>query len=186
MILDDYKQKSQEILDGCSDEVKTQLSRIEAELLYPPFLEKITETLQGLVDDGHSFWATTGLRTIDEQNSIYQIGRRGVDGEHIRTTEKGGQSAHQYALAADFAYDLDPEKPGLQPSWDVPNLTRLGNKAVENGLESGMFWETLKDGPHLQMPIRKLGISPRNQLFAAYNKGGMLTVFEYLDKQSWG
>jgi peptidoglycan L-alanyl-D-glutamate endopeptidase CwlK len=186
MTLSDYQQQAQEILDNSSDDVKTQLSRIKAEDLYPPFLAKIVETLQQLLDEGLSFWSTTGLRTVEEQDAIYLIGRRGIEGEHIKTTEKGGQSAHQYGIAADFAYDLDPDRPGLQPSWDVPHLTVLGNKAVENGLESGMFWTTLKDGPHLQMPIRGLGISPRNQLFNAYKAGGMLGVFEYLDQQNWG
>jgi hypothetical protein len=185
MTLDDYKQKAQEILDGCSDEVKTQLSRIKAENLYPPFLEKITETLQQLIDDGHFFWATCGERTFDEQHALYQKGRRGVAGEHIVTTVDQGQSAHNYALACDFAYDLDPEKPGLQPSWDKDKLEFLACKAEENGLDPGLHWKTFMDGPHVQLGIRALGISPRNQLLAAYKKGGKLAVFEYLDEQNW-
>ena len=185
MTLDDYKQQSQEILENCSDEVKVLLSRVKPENLYPPFLARITATLQELVDDDHYFWATCGERTFAEQQALYQKGRRGVAGEHIVTTVDQGQSAHNYALACDFAYDLDPEKQGLQPSWDKDKLEFLACKAEENGLDPGLHWSSFIDGLHVQLGIRALGISPRNQLLAAYRKGGKLAVFEFLDKQNW-
>lgn len=183
--LDDYINQSKEILDQSSDEVKTLLSRIKAENLYPPFLQKITGTLQTLLDNGSSFWATCGERTFDEQHAIYLIGRRGVEGEHIKTTVDAGQSAHNYALACDFAYDLDPDRPGLQPSWEVKYLKLLADQAESDGLEAGLRWVSFPDGPHIQMPIKKLSISPRNQLLKAYKEGGKLSVFQYLDEQNW-
>lgn len=184
--LDEYVNQSQEILDQSSDEVKTLLSRIKAENLYPPFLQKITETLQTLLDNGSPFYCTCGERTFDEQHAIYLLGRRGIEGEHIKTTVDAGQSAHNYALACDFAYDLDPDKPGLQPSWDFKYLKLLADQALEDGLDPGLFWKGFVDGPHVQLGIRKLGISPRKQLLSAYKKGGKLAVFQYLDGQNWG
>ena len=183
--LEEYQVQAQGVLDNTSDSVRTMLSRIKAEQLYPPFLERIVTTLEALLEDGYQFWGTTGLRTVDEQNAIYQIGRRGVEGEHVKTTEKGGWSAHQYGIAIDFAYNTQPDNSGLHPSWDVVHLTLLANKAVENRLESGLLWKTMLDGPHIQFPIRAKGISPRNQLLTAYNQGGLGSVFEWLDGQNW-
>ena len=183
--LEEYQEQAQSVLNNTSDEVKICLSRIKADLLYPPFLERIVTTLEALLEEGYQFWGTTGLRTVDEQNAIYQIGRRGIEGEHVKTTEKGGWSAHQYGIAIDFAYNTKPDQPGLHPSWDVPHLKLLADKAVENGLESGLLWATMPDGPHIQFPIRARKISPRNQLLTAYNQGGLINVFEWLDEQNW-
>lgn len=182
--LDDYVTQSQGILTASSDDVQKLLSRIKANGLYPPFLTKICEMLQSLVDDGNYFWCTCGERTFAEQDALYQKGRDG-NGGHIVTTVSAGQSAHNYAIACDFAYDLDPNTPGLQPSWDVKYLRLLADKAVENGLDAGLNWVSFTDGPHVQFGIRAKGISPRNQLLTAYHKGGKLAVFEYLDAQEW-
>ena len=185
MPIEEYVLRSQNILDTASEEVQTQLSRIKSERLYPLFLERIVATLEALLTEGHSFWATTGMRTVDEQNAIYQIGRRNIEGEHVKTLQKGGWSAHQYGIAIDFAYNLRPEQPGLHPSWDVSYLKLLADKAVENGLESGLLWKTMPDGPHIQFPIMARSISPRHQLLEAYNQGQLLRVFEWLDEQNW-
>jgi len=42
---------------------------------------------------------TSVFRSVDEQNELYSIGRRGILGERKVTNAKGGQSYHNYGLA---------------------------------------------------------------------------------------
>jgi peptidoglycan L-alanyl-D-glutamate endopeptidase CwlK len=115
------------------------------------YVEKIAPALTG----GVYCRFTHTLRTFEEQEELYKIGRtKLVDAEGRRlgivTKARGGQSYHQYALALDFCimesrtatWDVtkDMDKDG-KPDWfEVISIFK------ENGWESGADWK-FKDFP---------------------------------------
>jgi peptidoglycan L-alanyl-D-glutamate endopeptidase CwlK len=184
MTLNTYRERCQEYLDSASPEVKVLLGRIKAQELYPEFLRLVICSLESALANGHPFYVTSGERTFDEQAKLYAYGRTDKS-KGVVTTVGPGQSAHNYGIAVDAAYDLDPDKAGLQPSWEKDHLVHWADAAVANGLDAGYYWESFFDGPHVQLDIRSKGISPRKQLLQKYQKGGKLAVFQYLDTFSW-
>lgn len=180
-----YTDLSKGLLSVARPQVRSALGRVKPELLYPPFLEKLLVALTILDDASQNFLVTQGLRTWEEQHNIYMQGRRGIKGESKVTTVDAGGSAHNYGIAADAAYDLDSDAAGLQPSWDKPYMKIWADAGCEAGLDAGYYWKNFFDGPHVQLNIRKYGLSAGKQLKAVYQKGGMYAVYQFLDRYDW-
>jgi len=162
--------------------VKVALSRIDHQCLYSPFLAKVINAIESVKSQKKEFWVTQGLRTFEEQNALYAKGRTAPGG--VITTVSGGQSAHNYGIAADAVFDSSAA-PGLQPTWKKEDLIYWADAALEQGLDAGFYWKNFFDGPHVQLDIKKYNISPRKQLLSAHKKGGQESVFEFLDQYDW-
>lgn len=185
MTYETYRSMCLVLYQASSSRVQVLLGRIKWIELYPPFLAKLIQTLQKCIDTGRDFYVTNGERTWDEQHALYLKGRRGIPGEGIVTKAAAGSSCHNYAIAADLAYDTDFKKAGLQPSWDEPHLKHMADAAIDSGLDAGFYWSGgFTDGPHIQLDIRSQGVSVK-QLKAIYLKSQKLGVFEYLDRFKW-
>lgn len=111
-----------------------------------------------------------GLRTIQEQNDLYQLGRGKVnpDGQskskpkgNIVTNAKGGSSLHNYGLAVDFAilHDKDGNGEYEELSWNtaldfdkdgVIDWQEVVKIFKDAGYEWGGDWRTIVDRPHIQ------------------------------------
>jgi len=84
-----------------------------AYLLHP----KIRQEVMDLIDKseakmpGVAVRIVQGLRTIEEQNSLYAQGR--TKPGKIVTNAKGGQSYHNYGMAIDFALLYDKDNNGI-------------------------------------------------------------------------
>lgn len=92
------------------------------------------------------------LRTVQEQNELYQIGRT-LPGR-IVTNAKGGQSIHNYGLAFDVVllYDADNNGTFEKASWDFDkNMKTVVGFFKERGWEWGGDWKKFKDAPHFQL-----------------------------------
>lgn len=98
---------------------------------------------------------TQGLRTIAEQNALYNQGRT-LPGL-IVTNARGGHSYHNFGLAIDFAL-LMPD--GKNVSWDMRrdgdfdrtfDWLEVVEEAKKIGFEWGGDWKTFKDYPHFEM-----------------------------------
>lgn len=93
------------------------------------------------------------FRDDESQNALYQIGRRGIVGEHPVTNAKGGDSFHQYRVAFDIfplrggkpIFGQDDGKNLSDPVWQ-----KLGEIAKEEGLVWGGTWTSFPEGPHFQ------------------------------------
>ncbi|MBT2293260.1 M15 family metallopeptidase [Paenibacillus albidus] len=123
--------------------------------LHPVVLNAATLLIERCYQRGIAILITQGLRTIAEQDKLYAQGRT-VKGA-IVTHAKGGNSYHNYGLAADFALLL-PD--GKSASWDMKrddNSNRLADwqevaqEAKQLGFEWGGDWTRFKDYPHFQM-----------------------------------
>lgn len=94
---------------------------------------------------------TQGLRTIEEQNSLYAQGRTIFTGP-IVTNARGGQSYHNFSLAIDFVlirggYDMkyDGDCDGIA-DW-----VEVVTEAKALGFAWGGDWKSFKDNPHFEM-----------------------------------
>lgn len=87
---------------------------------------------------------TQGYRSIEEQNRLYSQGR--TTSGKIVTNAKGGQSAHNYGLAFDFA----PLINGKIDWDDIDKFKTVAAIGIKAGLRWGGDWIKSKDYPHLE------------------------------------
>lgn len=110
------------------------------------------------------------LRTFQEQNHLYALGRTEVnpDGKskskplgNIVTNSKGGQSIHNYGLAFDIVLLIDKNNDGIfeTATWDtikdfdgdkVSDWMEVVNYFKSQGWQWGGDWKSFKDTPHFQ------------------------------------
>jgi peptidoglycan LD-endopeptidase CwlK len=126
-------------------------------LLCPAFAAQLIEFENRIKAAGIPFLLFMGLRTFETQDELYAQGRT-TPGK-IVTNARGGDSWHNYGLAADYVLDLNGDKPGLQWSWNIKadldadganDWKEMANIAEESGLEAGYFWMKFPDAPHVQ------------------------------------
>ncbi len=115
--------------------------------LKPIFRAKVDLWLKDCRGAGLDILVYCTLRTIKEQDELYEQGRS-VPGK-IVTNAKGGQSAHNYGLALDFVPLIQGK-----PQWSAGNPLYLQAVALASsrGIESASKWTRMKEWPHLQMP----------------------------------
>jgi peptidoglycan LD-endopeptidase CwlK len=159
------------------------IRRINLDLLYLPFAAKLVELVTALDAEHTPFYATSGFRSHEEQQALWERGRR-LPGAKKVTNSPAGYSAHNYGVAADLCRDGDVDKWGLQPDWHGPSYEVLGEAARKLGLEWGGGWSKMFDGPHVQLPLRRHGFT-YDRLLAIYRLGGMAKVHDALDGVSW-
>ncbi len=126
-------------------------------LLYPPFAEQLRDFESRLSEAKLPFYLYMGLRTFEDQDELYAQGR--TKPGQIVTNARGGDSLHNYGLAADYVIDGQIEKPGIQWSWNIKSdlnadgrndWLQMAEIAVSCGLEAGRFWKRFPDAPHVQ------------------------------------
>lgn len=113
-----------------------------------PFLQIKLKELQDLcAKNGLKIGISECYRTVKEQNDLYAQGR--TKAGSIVTNCKGDSysSPHQWGIAFDF-YRND----GKGAYNDGDNFfTKVGTLAKSIGLESGCFWKSFVDKPHVQL-----------------------------------
>lgn len=118
--------------------------RVDLSHIYPPFLERVLVVLARCEARGASYFAVEGFRTYSRSLAL-QL-------EHLKGGPRAaaaGKSAHNFGLAFDFAFDAEPQVPGLQPRWAPGDYSILGEEAQRVGLVWG---GTFNDSPHVQWP----------------------------------
>jgi peptidoglycan L-alanyl-D-glutamate endopeptidase CwlK len=164
--------------------------KIDTSKLYPPLLIKLEQLIENCSKRGVDYYAVSGFRDWEEQDKLYAQGRnkkgKVIDKSQVVTNAKGGESNHNYSVAADWCADSDKTRYGLQPNWNTESYRILAEEAQHLGLEAGFFWK-FKDAPHIQLNLAKNGLSFQD-LRNAYttDSGGMSAVWALLDKYSWG
>lgn len=168
-------------------DTKVLMARIDTSKLHPWFLAKLQELLINCGKRGAVYYATSGLRSFEEQAKIYAQGRdasgKVIKKENVISNAPPGTSFHNYGIACDFCRDGDLEKVGLQPDWDKADYLILAEEAEKLGLEAGYFWKSFPDVPHIQVNIKKLGITSIYQLKSLREKRGDAGIKEFLDSK---
>ncbi|CAB4127323.1 Peptidase M15B [uncultured Caudovirales phage] len=156
--------------------------RIKTDVMYPRFLELLTQALENAYDRGALYYPISGLRTWDEQAKLYAQGRTAPG--PIVTRAGPGQSWHNFAAATDNCRDADAEKSGLQMDWNLADYAILAEEATKVGLEAAYNWTSFKEGPHVQLPCEKHGLT-LEKMRETYKEGGMDAVFALYDTIAW-
>lgn len=156
-------------------------SRINLDLLYPPFLEKALQLIANCEARGARYVATYGYRTYVEQMQLWAKGR--TQGTKVVTNAMPGESSHNFGLAIDFVRDTDLEKQGVQPGWAPADYQVLIEEAGKLGLHSGASY---KDFPHVAWPnyITKADMAPLDKRWKSQDCQKLPTLVDKL-KELW-
>ena len=113
---------------------------------------------------GKKLRITSGLRTYEEQNELYNQGRtkEGKKRGGVVTNARGGQSLHNFGLA----FDVVEIKDG-KALWRNPDWAKIGRLGKQYGFAWGGDWISFKDKPHFQRTYGKRV----KQLHAMYVRG---------------
>lgn len=113
--------------------------------LNPQFEQKVLLLMQAMQERGYPLVLLEGYRSPERQNQLLQSGEK-------VTQAAGGQSKHQYGLAADLA-PLRDGKVVLSEAdpWAAKAYQALGEAAAENGLNWGGRW-SFRDLGHVEWP----------------------------------
>jgi D-alanyl-D-alanine dipeptidase len=127
-----------------------RLSEQRLARLHPAVATRARAMLELAAHQGAELLVTQGLRTWEEQDTLYAKGRNvaPIGKKYVVTNAKGGQSYHNFGLAFDVMVldaigkaDWDASHPGWRIAADA-------GKSV--GLEWGGDWSGFKDIPHFQ------------------------------------
>jgi peptidoglycan L-alanyl-D-glutamate endopeptidase CwlK len=115
--------------------------------LSPKYVLRFAHWLDACKAQGLELLVTSTLRTKEEQDALYAIGRT-KPGKRV-TNAKAGQSAHNFGFALDFVPLVHgkPEWTGKHPDW-----SRAGKLAASYGLEWAGGWTKFKELAHVQIP----------------------------------
>jgi peptidoglycan L-alanyl-D-glutamate endopeptidase CwlK len=99
---------------------------------------------------------TDGVRTTEQQQALYKIGR-GVPGkivtncDGVLTKSNHQAKADGFGHAVDLAFSVNGE-----PSWsETQPWQLLGEMAKSQGLIWGGDFKTLQDKPHIELPAEQ-------------------------------
>lgn len=156
------------------------LSRIDAGLLFAPFLERLQALLDEALAQERAYWVIEGYRSYARSDELFAQGRSKPG--PIVTNARAGQSAHNFGIAADLVLDGYMDRAGLQPDYRPASYDLLGELCPKHGLVWGGSWK-FKDRPHVQMPdfVTGLELEP---LRSALARGGLEAVWTHL-YQHW-
>lgn len=113
------------------------------------FAGMATSTLQDVRREGMDMRIDNAYRSIADQDALYAKGRT-APGNKV-TNAKGGQSWHNYGVAADIVFCDSKGNKSWPETGDYAKLwSRYGELAEANGLEWGGSWTSFKDRPHIE------------------------------------
>jgi hypothetical protein len=128
----------------------TRLNEQRLSGLCPSLVTRARAMLDLCAKAGLAILITQGLRTWEEQDSLYALGRTTppIGKGNIVTNAKGGQSFHNFGLAFDIVV-LDSVG---KADWDTnhPGWAMAAKIGKSLGLEWGGDFKSLKDLPHYQ------------------------------------
>lgn len=144
-------------------------ARSEAQLatVSPDLATKIRAAADSLEGAGTYLLVVSGLRTPDEQNTLYAQGR--TTPGHIVTNAKAGQSMHNYGLAVDVVPYLSGQGGALNWNIQTPQYQAMVAAMKAQELVWGGDWVTIPDGDHFQMP--SVPVSPNAAMIGDYGTG---------------
>jgi D-alanyl-D-alanine dipeptidase len=138
--------------------------------LHPKVQKAFKDFIQDAEEDlGITLRISQGLRTMEEQNALYEQGR--TKPGKVVTKAKAGRSFHNYGLAIDLVV-----MKGTQVNWEY-DMSKLLPFAQKYGIDWGGSWKTFKDYPHFE---KTYGYTWR-QLLSKYNDADFIAGTKYLN-----
>ena len=114
------------------------------------FKKFLTDAKKVAADYGCDYVAISGNRTYKEQDALYAKGR--TKPGKIVTNARGGQSNHNFGIAADFGVFcngqyIDETNPKLASKIHKD----VAKDSLDYGIEWGGNWKSFKDEPHFEI-----------------------------------
>lgn len=134
------------------------------------FVGKAEDTFRSLRKEGLDMGTAPqgSFRSFEEQDKLYAKGRT-RPGRRV-TNARGGESFHNYGVAADIAFYDEKGTISWPEDGDYAKLwTRYGEHAKKQGLEWGGDWKSITDRPHIEYHP---GVGSASSLKAAHQRGG--------------
>jgi peptidoglycan hydrolase-like protein with peptidoglycan-binding domain len=130
----------------------------------PDFVHQLHLVIRDLVDDGHKPRLLHGFRSFEEQKAI----------PRQYTRAAGGESWHNYGLAADIGVQGSNPYPDNSPFWAA-----LGEAAERHGLAWGGNGKTIVDRPHVEYhpDFRGTTFTGAGSFIDEYRAGGLISVW---------
>lgn len=166
--------------------------------LYPPFASMIRQVYTDLIGEQILTRVTQGLRSWNEQATIYAQGRTipgpackhdgvarpvGTCPDHpfgaTVTNAAPGTSWHNFGLAVDLCPSTHGPGMPFDPDWNEshPSWGRIVAVGQARGLVSGATFRTRPDEPHLQLTGR-FPVSPTDEVRQLFKDGGVQAVWD--------
>jgi hypothetical protein len=135
--------------------------------LHPALASAVRATIADLATRGIIVEVVQGLRTYAEQDELFAKGR--TKPGPIVTQARGGESNHNFGLAADLC-----PLTGDKPDWNAPMSVwaAIGTAAAAQGLEWGGQWKKFLDKPHVQLSAMTV-----KECAGCYQTGGLDAVW---------
>lgn len=112
--------------------------------LHPNLREKARELVRKAATSGITIKLISGLRTYDEQNSLYAQGRSSSG--KVVTNARGGYSNHNFGVAFDVGVFVHGAYIDESPAYKT-----VGQLGKNLGFEWGGDWSSIQDQPHFQL-----------------------------------
>lgn len=163
--------------------------------LFPPFAEQVYK-FDKEAKEKYNFNVFETLRPIEKQRENWAKGRqlqpdgtwKVVDSKLVVTNAKPGLSFHGFGLAFDDVPDGNPNKEGVQWSWDDNDLTKPGKQNIPwplvavlgkaYGFEWAGDWRTFPEMPHFQ---RSYGFRAQ-ELLVIFTHDGLDGVWKAIER----
>jgi len=148
------------------------ISAARLQLVCPALADKIQQMAERLDLESIRFRVTQGLRTWQEQATLYAQGRS-TPGKVV-TNAAPGHSYHNFGLAVDVV-----PLTALGPDWNEghPQWQRLVQVGTSIGLVAGAQWRTFPDWPHFQL-TGVFPVSPNDEVREILRDHGMERVWQ--------
>lgn len=123
--------------------------------LHPILQCKWKELVSECKKKGIIIKATECVRTKAEQDELYAKGRTAPGAKVTNCKGSDYSSMHQWGVAVDFGLNYDVDKDGDVDIIDIyyaKVMKQVPPIEKSIGLESGYYWKSICDLPHMQLP----------------------------------
>lgn len=159
-----------------------QISESRLQQVFPALASKVRQMAAALIVLGVEIRVVQVLRTWEEQQALYEIGRS-TPGKKV-TNCCGGMSYHNFGLAVDCVPSQFDSSQPFAPDWNSshPDWRNMISVGKSLGLCSGADWRTFPDFPHFQLTGRFPEGAPSNEVRRIFNAGGLQAVWDEVSK----